>query len=100
MKKKKEGGFTLIELMVVVAIIGILAAIAIPIYSQLTNRARQAADDATVGTLNDASHIYYAENSGLTPPDMSTLISRVAPNTYWKYYSGINYDGIIVTPKP
>lgn len=93
-------GFTLIELMIVVAIIGILAAVALPLYSNMINRAKQAADEGIIGALNDASHIYYAENYGVTPPNLNVLILKVAPNVQWKYYSGVSYNGTIVTPNP
>ena len=39
-KYKKQNGFTLVELMIVIAIIGILAAVAMPMYSDYTNRAQ------------------------------------------------------------
>ncbi|WP_130620392.1 type IV pilin protein [Dyella amyloliquefaciens] len=53
-------GFTLIELMVVVAIVAILAAIAIPSYSRYTYRARRAEGQALLMHIANAQERYYA----------------------------------------
>jgi prepilin-type N-terminal cleavage/methylation domain-containing protein len=62
MKINKAKGFTLIELMIVVAIIGILAAIAIPKFADLIRKSNEGATKGNLGALRSALSIYYADN--------------------------------------
>ena len=52
--KKTRRGFTIVELVIVVAVIGVLAAILIPTFVNLTSKANKAADDSLVSNLNTA----------------------------------------------
>ena len=65
--EKGKRGFTLIELMLVVAIIGLLAAIALPKFADMVRKSKEARLRGDLGAFRSALSIYYADNEGFYP---------------------------------
>lgn len=70
-------GFTLIELMIVVVIIGILAAIAIPNFISMQNRAKDASVKSNMHTIQLAAEDFSTITEGTYPSDCGTTIGQV-----------------------
>lgn len=86
---KNRKGFTLVELMVVVTIIGILAAIAVPMYNNVTTGASQRAHDANLRTLDGAVDQYRAAHTDW-PDEIGDLDTYVKDASSMKVPDGLD----------
>lgn len=81
---KKHTGFSLMELLITITIIGILAAIAYPAYTDYLNRTRRS--DARVALMNLATYLehYYTENNSYTGATVAGLgLSSTSPEGFY-----------------
>lgn len=79
--KALQKGFTLIELMIVVAIIGILAAVALPAYNNYTNKARYSEMVMAVSPIKTALSVCAQEGSCTNSPSAGTVNWNAASST-------------------
>ena len=93
---KKQQGFTLIELMIVVAIIGILAAIAIPAYQDYTIRA-QVSEGLNLSGGAKAAVTEFFQDRGILPADNATAGLEAGANIQGKYVEAVNVVNGVIT---
>lgn len=101
MKRQKQAGFTLIELMVVVVIVGILAMVAYPSYQNSVLKTRRADGQALLMSIVNAEERYFTKNNTYTT-DMTDLGYTAATNVdseegYYKASAAACTGATIVT---
>jgi prepilin-type N-terminal cleavage/methylation domain-containing protein len=91
-------GFTLVELIVVVAILGILIMVGIPSYNQYVNRTKNARAMSEISILSTEIAAYTSDNGGTNPDDLGK-INRAAYKDPWKNeYIYNNFKDLATTP--
>lgn len=89
---RDERGLTLVELMVVVTIIAIIAAVAIAVYQDIVKKSKLAADQGVVSSLRSAVAIYYGRSNGLFPGTLGAVESLVTPAPIYNCNVTPGYD--------
>ncbi|MFA5143675.1 MAG: prepilin-type N-terminal cleavage/methylation domain-containing protein [Candidatus Omnitrophota bacterium] len=86
-------GFTLIELIIVVIIVGILAAIAGPMMSGNVKKAKRTEAIAACGAIRTAARLYMAENNNTVPTNLADVVPSylTTSDLTGQYYGSSNY---------
>jgi len=99
-KRREKKGFTLIELMVVILIVGILAAVAVPILRGKIDQAKWSEGAAAAGAVKSAMRAYFAEDpvaaealEGTTLSDLTAApLGFKAGDLTGRYFTVVNFE--------
>ncbi|MCD6379339.1 hypothetical protein J7M07_02685 [bacterium] len=69
---KSTAGWTLIELIIIIVILGVIASVTIPAYMNMTTSAEINGCQASQGTIRSAVSMYYAKHKGVLPTSLTT----------------------------
>lgn len=94
-KSRLSHGFTIVELLIVIVIVAILAAITVVAYNGIQQRARDAQRQSDVASIAKALELYYIDNDAYPPGDGSTTI-----NDSWSTTADASWQNFITALKP
>lgn len=96
--RRKESGFTIVELLVVIVVIGILAAITIVSYTGITTRANTSTNKQNASSVLAAAQTYYADNSAFptTSATSGTVYTNFNTNNTAKLPSGLTINNAVL----
>lgn len=90
-KTRKESGFTIVELLIVIVIIAILAAITIIAYNGIQNRSKTASAQSAANNFQKKAEAYNADSTASTYPSVSADLTSASSGTTY-YLNGVSVD--------
>jgi type II secretory pathway pseudopilin PulG len=91
MKNKSTSGLTLLEILIMVAVLGVVAAITIPKFRLMTYQSRESRTKSRLGEIRGALAIYYSDNFGLYPSDEGSPETRLTATLVPQYLKQIPF---------
>lgn len=98
-KQYREKGFTIVELLIVIVIIAILAAITIVAYNGIQNRAKTSSAQAASTNFAKKAEVYNADGPTSAYPSVSADITGAASSTTY-YLTGVTVSGTAISAAP